>query len=151
MTMTKVRERVTHQLGIGVTVDSKSKKHVHCAYPDGEIVFGPDAETMHHPVIHLSVSMQDDIVWTSDHPFKIDLEPELDATALFLRWLPWIAVKGEHDGLYRVHSGALDKRVLNFFKVKKQRKLKFTATILLASGANDLRFEPLDPHIIIEP
>jgi len=150
MTMTKVRERVTHQLGIGVTVDSKTKhKYVHCAYPDGELFFGPDSETRHHPGTHLSVSMQDDIVWTSDHPFKIELKPELDATALFLRWLPWIAVKGAHDGLYRVHSGALDPRALHFLKERK--RLKFTATMLLASGEVDLKVDPLDPHIIIEP
>ena len=57
--------------------------------------------------------MQDDIIWTSDKPFSIDLEPRDMAAILFFRnKFPWNSVESLIDHKHRVHSGALDPSAL---------------------------------------
>jgi len=155
MTTTKVRDRVTHHLDLGVTEDVGTKaKHVHCVYPNKQKVYGPKAESMSHPATVLSVSMQDDIVWTSDQPFRIDLKPGKEARQLFFRPLPWYSIESALNGSHRVHSGAMDPDALPLVKAAKgaQIELKFTVTPLDSTeGPQKKGVGVLDPHVIVEP
>ena len=113
---TMVRERVTHHLDLGETEDSKTKvKYVHCTYPGGITVSELKMNMVpgQHPDTRISVSMQDDIIWTSDKPFSIDLTPREMAERLFFRnKFPWNSVESDIDKKHRVHSGALDPSAL---------------------------------------
>ena len=157
MNGTEVRVRETHQLDIGVTVEG-SLTHVHCIYPGSTKlgtkpvkVFGKTP--VQHPATHLSVSLQEDIIWTSHQPFKIDLKDEKVAKFLFFRPLPWYSID-DNAGSHRVHSGALDPGALPLVQVatNQQIELKFTVTQLESTnGPRKKGVEILDPHIIIEP
>jgi len=153
---TQVRQRTTHHLVLGVSEDSATKiKYVHCKYPNGVIVFGPNATTTKHPDTLLSVSLQEDIVWESDQPFSIELNPRDVAMKMFFRnKFPWYSIHSPLDHLHRVHSGALDPDALPLVEGAVQQRivLKFTATQLdAATHQKKAGVEILDPHVIIEP
>jgi len=163
---TMVRDRVTHHLELGETEDSKTKvKYVHCTYPNGAKISELNKTTVRHPDTRLSISMQDDIVWTSDKPFSIDwksnnpsstdLPPRAEAEKLFFRnTFPWNSVKSEYDHKHRVHSGALDPSAQKTVEDAKGRciLLKFTATRLVSTnGPRNNGVKVLDPHVIVDP
>jgi len=148
MASKKISDRVTHQLTIGVR-DNGKQKFVECTYPDGSSIAGPDAENQPHPGLYLSVTDQDDIVWSSSHPFWVDVPGS--PTGLFFRPLPWKSVKGR-DKLHRVHSGAMNPQASGFLP-KAGLELKFIVQKRKDDHGDE--FDPdvtlLDPHIIIEP
>ena len=153
---TMVRERVTHHLKLGETEDSKTKvKYVHCTYPDGIKVSELNMKTVKHAEIRISVTMQDDIIWTSDKPFSIDLTPREKAEELFFRnKFPWNSVESLIDHKHRVHSGALDPSAQKTVEDAKGRciLLKFTATRLVSTnGPRNNGVKVLDPHVIVDP
>jgi hypothetical protein len=168
---TMVRERVTHHLELGETEDSKTgRKYVECTYPPDHAnprsvkISELNEATKKHPEIHLSISMQDDILWTSDKPFSIDLKdvvrvknspnPRCQAAQLFFRnAFPWYSVESQYDHKHRVHSGALNPDALPMLVAAKgdRIELKFTATQLDSSGEESKKVKKLDPHVIIDP
>ncbi len=157
--MTVPRDRITHRLDLGESEDPKTKlKYVHCTYPGATIKVSElnmNMKTGDHPDTRISISMQDDIIWTSDKPFSIDLEPRDMAAILFFRnKFPWNSVESRIDHKHRVHSGALDPSALP--KVDKEEghcvPLKFTATQLVSpNGPRHNGVKSLDPHVIVDP
>jgi hypothetical protein len=151
----EVRQRTTHQVGIGVIADG-GRKYVNCTFSVGGkdySVHGPASGHPAHPPMRLSVSNQDDVVWSSAHRFRIDFkDPRPDD--LFFRPLPWKSVKGLDD-VHRVHSGALDPKSLPALR-KAKRTIEFIAMKLVddtddVSEIEDEDVTRLDPHFIVEP
>ena len=153
---TMVRDRITHHLDLGETEDKKSKvKYVHCTYPGDITVSELNMKTVKHAEIRISVTMQDDIIWTSDKPFSIDLTPREKAEELFFRnKFPWNSVESLIDHKHRVHSGALNPSAQQEVEKAKGRfiLLKFTATQLVSpNGPSNDGVKDLDPHVIVDP
>jgi hypothetical protein len=153
---TMVRGRVTHHLDLGETEDPKTRvKHVHCTYPGEITVSELNMETGQHPDTHLSISLQEDIIWTSAKPFSIDLQPRDEAERVFFRkTFPWNSVESPIDHKQRVHSGALDPSALPTVLAAKGQhiQLKFMATQLVSpNGPRNDGVKILVPHVIVDP
>ena len=154
MASKRISDRVEHRLTIGMAeladgAGGGKRKHLDCTYPDGHRIVGPDAERQPHPPLYLSVSDQDDVIWSSEHPIWVDIPAAPDG--LFYRPLPWRSVRGR-DGLHRVHSGSLNWMAGQFLP-KNGLELKFVVKKRKddQSDALDPDVGSLDPHIIVEP